>query len=248
MCIRTTARPTSREFSISETGGSTASPATRPARRLGPRLLLGSWDGILHYNGMPTLAAAGWFRLWCAFRRRVKSLRRGSSPANSAMRCKKGGARSRYDDRPGRSEPDPACGVSGIDVDAMARRVIAASSATATRRKRRLARTTTCATRGTRSFSCGFELDLHGHRCMARAVIRGRLRQRRGAQATPRLLLLDRAVARERDAVMRRRLAFIADQVGWLLGDVACFLLLILFLPLVPVFKMFEGIRDRHED
>jgi hypothetical protein len=24
--------------------------------------------------------------------------------------------------------------------------------------------------------------------------------------------------------------------------------LLILFLPLVPVFKMFEGIRDRHED
>lgn len=41
---------------------------------------------------------------------------------------------------------------------------------------------------------------------------------------------------------MRRRLAFIADQVGWLLGDIAC------FLPLVPVFKMFEGIRDRHED
>ena len=24
--------------------------------------------------------------------------------------------------------------------------------------------------------------------------------------------------------------------------------MLILFLPLVPVFKMFEGIRDRHED
>ena len=47
---------------------------------------------------------------------------------------------------------------------------------------------------------------------------------------------------------MRRRLAFIADQVGWLLGDVACFLLLILFLPLVPVYKMFKGIRDRHED
>ena len=47
---------------------------------------------------------------------------------------------------------------------------------------------------------------------------------------------------------MRRRLAFIADQVGWLLGDVTCFILLILFLPLVPVFKMFKGIRDRHED
>ena len=39
---------------------------------------------------------------------------------------------------------------------------------------------------------------------------------------------------------MRRRLKFLADQVGWLLGDVACLAMMTLFLPLVPVFKAFE--------
>ena len=39
---------------------------------------------------------------------------------------------------------------------------------------------------------------------------------------------------------MRRRLEFLADQVGWLLGDVACLAMMALFLPLVPVFKAFE--------
>lgn len=39
---------------------------------------------------------------------------------------------------------------------------------------------------------------------------------------------------------MRRRLEFLADQVGWLLGDAACLVMVVLFLPLVPVFKAFE--------
>ncbi|MBR3314244.1 MAG: hypothetical protein IKG18_08910 [Atopobiaceae bacterium] len=39
---------------------------------------------------------------------------------------------------------------------------------------------------------------------------------------------------------MRRRLEFWADQVGWLLGDVACLAMVAVFLPLVPVFKAFE--------
>ena len=37
---------------------------------------------------------------------------------------------------------------------------------------------------------------------------------------------------------MRRRLEFLADQVDWLLGDVACLAMMALFLPLVPVFKV----------
>ena len=31
-----------------------------------------------------------------------------------------------------------------------------------------------------------------------------------------------------------------ADQIGWLLGDVACLAIMALFIPLVPVFKAFE--------
>ena len=30
---------------------------------------------------------------------------------------------------------------------------------------------------------------------------------------------------------------FLADQVGWLLGDAACLVMVALFMPLVPVFK-----------
>lgn len=39
---------------------------------------------------------------------------------------------------------------------------------------------------------------------------------------------------------MRRRIEFLADQVGWLIGDVACLALMVLVLPVVPVFKAFE--------
>lgn len=39
---------------------------------------------------------------------------------------------------------------------------------------------------------------------------------------------------------MRRRIESWADQVGWLIGDVACLTLMVLFLPVVPVLKSFE--------
>lgn len=39
---------------------------------------------------------------------------------------------------------------------------------------------------------------------------------------------------------MGRRLEFLADQVGWLIGDVACLALMVVFLPLVPVSKAFD--------
>ena len=39
---------------------------------------------------------------------------------------------------------------------------------------------------------------------------------------------------------MRRRLEFWADQAGLLLGDAACLVMVVLFIPLVPVFKAFE--------
>lgn len=39
---------------------------------------------------------------------------------------------------------------------------------------------------------------------------------------------------------MRRRMEFLADQVGWLLGDAACLVMVALFMPPVPVFKAFE--------
>lgn len=39
---------------------------------------------------------------------------------------------------------------------------------------------------------------------------------------------------------MRQRLEFLADQVGWLLGNAACLVMVALFMPLVPVFKAFE--------
>lgn len=47
---------------------------------------------------------------------------------------------------------------------------------------------------------------------------------------------------------MRRRLEFLADQVGWLLGDVACLAMMALFLPLVPVFKAFDHARRAGQD
>ena len=47
---------------------------------------------------------------------------------------------------------------------------------------------------------------------------------------------------------MRRRLAFIADQVGWLLGIVGSLLLMLILLPLVPLFEMYDDIRRVYED
>ena len=47
---------------------------------------------------------------------------------------------------------------------------------------------------------------------------------------------------------MMSGLRWLGRQVVWLARVVASVAALLVFLPLVPVFKMFEGIRDRHED
>ncbi len=47
---------------------------------------------------------------------------------------------------------------------------------------------------------------------------------------------------------MRRRIGFWADQMGWLLGDVACLALMVLFLPVVPVFKAYYRARLKRDD
>lgn len=47
---------------------------------------------------------------------------------------------------------------------------------------------------------------------------------------------------------MRRRIDFLADQAGWLLGDVACLVMVAVFMPLVPVFKAFDHARRAGQD
>ena len=37
-------------------------------------------------------------------------------------------------------------------------------------------------------------------------------------------------------------------QVGWLIGDIACLLVLIIFLPVLPVLMPYDDIRRMHED
>ncbi|MDD5894584.1 MAG: hypothetical protein PUC67_09615, partial [Coriobacteriaceae bacterium] len=73
-------------------------------------------------------------------------------------------------------------------------------------------------------------------------------RQRRGAEAAPGVVLFDRAAARERDAVMRPRLRWLGEQVGWLLGITASLLLMLVLLPLIPLFEMYDDIRRAYQD
>lgn len=44
-----------------------------------------------------------------------------------------------------------------------------------------------------------------------------------------------------------RRLRWLGEQVGWFLGIVGCLLLLIVLLPLVPLFEMYDDIRGVYE-
>ena len=46
---------------------------------------------------------------------------------------------------------------------------------------------------------------------------------------------------------MRRRWLWLREQVGWFIDDALCLLLLILFLPLVPVLKAFDDVRSIHK-
>ncbi len=211
----------------------------------------GNWDEILHYNGKADVGGAPGGSGSSAPSGDVSELAEriitGEFGNGNARRAALG---SRYGEVQAEVNRIQLGGGSGIDVDAMARRGLVGEFGNGDERKRRLSSNYDAVQRrvseillGAGSSSSSMNVD-----AMAKAVIRDDYGNGERAQAAPRLLLLDRAVVCERDAVMRCRLAFIADQVGWLLGDVACFLLLILFLPPVPVLKMFEGIRDRHED
>lgn len=44
-----------------------------------------------------------------------------------------------------------------------------------------------------------------------------------------------------------RRLQWLGEQVGWFLGIVGYLLLLIVLLPLVPLFEMYDDIRRAYE-
>lgn len=47
---------------------------------------------------------------------------------------------------------------------------------------------------------------------------------------------------------MSKRLAWLGEQIGWLLGIIACLLLMLVFLPLVPLFEMYDEIRRLHDE
>lgn len=47
---------------------------------------------------------------------------------------------------------------------------------------------------------------------------------------------------------MRTRLRWLGEQVGWFLGIPGCMLLLIVLLPLLPLFETYDDIRRAYED
>jgi hypothetical protein len=47
---------------------------------------------------------------------------------------------------------------------------------------------------------------------------------------------------------VRRRLAWLGEQVGWALGIVACVLMMLVLMPLIPLFALYDGIRRALED
>ena len=47
---------------------------------------------------------------------------------------------------------------------------------------------------------------------------------------------------------MRSRLRWLGEQVGWFLGIAASLLLMLVLLPLVPLFEMYDDIRRAYED
>ena len=47
---------------------------------------------------------------------------------------------------------------------------------------------------------------------------------------------------------MRSRLRWLGEQVGWLLGITVSLLLMLVLLPLIPLFEMYDDIRRDYED
>lgn len=47
---------------------------------------------------------------------------------------------------------------------------------------------------------------------------------------------------------MRRRFAWLGEQVGWFIGIVGCLLLMLVFLPLIPIFETYDDIKRLYEE
>ncbi len=47
---------------------------------------------------------------------------------------------------------------------------------------------------------------------------------------------------------MRKRLAWLCEQIGWFIGIVGSLLLMLVLLPLVPLFELYDDVRKTYED
>ena len=47
---------------------------------------------------------------------------------------------------------------------------------------------------------------------------------------------------------MRRKLAWLGEQVGWFLGIAASLALMLVLLSLVPLFELYDDVRRAYED
>lgn len=165
------------EFSISETGGIDGEPGDQTGRESWVHdYYSGSWDGILHYNGMADVGGAPGGSGSGAPSGDVSELAErviaGEFGNGDARRAALG---SRYDEVQAEVNRILFGGGSGIDVDAMARRVIAGEFGNGDERKRRLGSNYDAVQRrvneillGAGSSSTSMDVD-----AMARAVIRG---------------------------------------------------------------------------
>ena len=47
---------------------------------------------------------------------------------------------------------------------------------------------------------------------------------------------------------MRSRLRWLGEQVGWFFGILGCLFLLVVLLPLIPIFELYDDVRRAYED
>jgi lipoprotein len=47
---------------------------------------------------------------------------------------------------------------------------------------------------------------------------------------------------------MRKRLAWVGEQLGWFVGIVGCLFLMLVLLPLVPLFEFYDDVRKTYEN
>lgn len=47
---------------------------------------------------------------------------------------------------------------------------------------------------------------------------------------------------------MRKRLVWLGEQIGWLVGIGGSLVLMLILLPLVPLFELYDDVRRAYED